>query len=241
MNEEKTIQEIKMENKSETNPEEPLKEKPKKKKGCLVAILIALGVILLFILVIVIRINIMNSASYRINQAKEFLEKGEYKDAITYANFAIDNDPTDEEKQEAEKIAKEAQQKNLKIRKNEIQSAIQITKLWYSDFDSVGGVELYINYINKSEKTIKYVDFGVTFYNAVGDPITSGTGISEINNCQDVGPFAPGEGRQGADWHWGKFYNSTINSVKLVRLTIEYTDGSKLEMNTPEEAQLAMY
>ena len=114
-------------------------------------------------------------------------------------------------------------------RQKEVEEArklIHVTKVAVSAPDSAGGVELYFNFINESDKTINYVYFSVTFYNAVGDIVNGKYNSGTINYCKDTGPFAKGEGRTGTWWHWGDFYNWDITSVKLVDLSIEYTDGT---------------
>lgn len=118
---------------------------------------------------------------------------------------------------------------NEQKRQAEIEDArklIRVTKVAVSAPDSAGGVELYFNYINNSDKVIKYVNFSVTFYNAVGDVVKGKYDQSSVNRCYDTGPFKKGEGRTGTWWHWGDFYNWDITSVKLVDLSIEYTDGT---------------
>lgn len=118
---------------------------------------------------------------------------------------------------------------NEQKRQAEIEDArklIRVTKVAVSAPDSAGGVELYFNYINNSDKVIKYVNFSVTFYNAVGDVVKGKYDQSTVNRCYDTGPFKKGEGRTGTWWHWGDYYNWDITSVKLVDLSIEYTDGT---------------
>ena len=117
-----------------------------------------------------------------------------------------------------------AQQAQKEI--EEARQLIRVTKVAVSAPDSAGGVELYFNYINNSDKVIKYVNFSVTFYNAVGDVVKGKYDQSTVNRCYDTGPFKKGEGRTGTWWHWGDFYNWDITSVKLVDLSIEYTDGT---------------
>lgn len=123
--------------------------------------------------------------------------------------------------QEADRKAQEAKKAAVEKARN----TIQISRLWISSHDSAGGVELYINYTNKSPKTIKYLTFGASFYNSVGDIIKTWR-VSQIEYCQDVGPFYTGQGRSGTQWYWGKYYDWSIQTVKLSYLQIEYTDGT---------------
>lgn len=118
----------------------------------------------------------------------------------------------------------------------EAKKLIRVTKVAVSAPDSAGGVELYFNYINNSDKVIKYVNFSVTFYNAVGDVVKGKYDQSTVNRCYDTGPFKKGEGRTGTWWHWGDFYNWDITSVKLVDLSIEYTDGTTVTLTKDQVA-----
>ena len=159
----------------------------------------------------------------------------ESKDAIFEAAQAFNAVPVnDREKVENRAVLTEAKETydalvNEQKRQAEIEDArklIRVTKVAVSAPDSAGGVELYFNYINNSDKVIKYVNFSVTFYNAVGDVVKGKYDQSTVNRCYDTGPFKKGEGRTGTWWHWGDFYNWDITSVKLVDLSIEYTDGT---------------
>lgn len=159
----------------------------------------------------------------------------ESKDAIFEAAQAFNSVPVnDREKVENRAVLTKATETydalvNEQKRQAEIEEArklIRITKVAVSAPDSAGGVELYFNYINNSDKVIKYVNFSVTFYNAVGDIVKGKYNQSTVNYCYDTGPFKKGEGRTGTWWHWGDYYNWDITSVKLVDLSIEYTDGT---------------
>lgn len=159
----------------------------------------------------------------------------ESKDAIFEAAQAFNAVPVDDrekvENRAALTKAKETYDAlvNEQKRQAEIEEArklIRVTKVAVSAPDSAGGVELYFNYINNSDKVIKYVNFSVTFYNAVGDIVKGKYNQGTVNYCYDTGPFKKGEGRTGTWWHWGDFYNWDITSVKLVDLSIEYTDGT---------------
>ena len=114
-------------------------------------------------------------------------------------------------------------------RQQEIEDAkklIRVTKVAVSSPDSAGGVMLYFNFVNNSDKTIKYLHFGVTFYNAVNDVVLPNYDKQAINYCQETGPYKKGEGLSGTNWYWGKYYSFDIKTVKLVYLEIDYADGT---------------
>lgn len=124
-------------------------------------------------------------------------------------------------------------------RQKEIEEAkniIRVTKVAVSAPDSVGGVELYFNFVNNSDKTIKYLHFGVTFYNAVNDVVLPNYNKQAINYCQETGPYKKGEGLNGTNWYWGKYYSFDIKTVKLVNLSIEYMDGTTITLSNDQIA-----
>jgi hypothetical protein len=144
----------------------------------------------------------------------------------------------DEDK--ARKVAEVEQQKQAEIDAKQaeidaLKASIKI-RAWNGTPDFLGGFYVYVNYTNLTEKTIKYANFEVAFYNAVGDQIENeyhiGGGMTE--GLSDTGPFGSGEGRSGTYWRWGTFYNSTISVTKLVSAKIEYTDGTFLNISSSE-------
>ncbi|WP_406534180.1 hypothetical protein [Methanobrevibacter sp.] len=73
------------------------------------------------------------------------------------------------------------------------QNSIKITNCSVSSPNSAGGVDVYIDFYNKSGKTIKYVYYQVQAYNAVDDPANCeirGTSISQ--RLQFTGPVDSG-------------------------------------------------
>ncbi len=128
----------------------------------------------------------------------------------------------------------------IQAKADAVKSSVRISKLWISKPDSAGGVSLYINFTNVSDKPIKYLNFGATFYNAVGDVVTCTIKRRTVNYCSYTGPVAPGSGHSGTGIYWGKFYNYDIKSVKLSALEVEYMDGSKVEFSN-DDLKLVQY
>ena len=110
-------------------------------------------------------------------------------------------------------------------------SLIHVTYVGLSSPDSAGGLELYFNFINEADRTIKYLKFGVTFYNRVNDIVTCNYKNDIINRCSFTGPTEKGQGLTGTYWHWGDYYNWDIDRVELVELSIEYVDGGVVNFN----------
>ena len=112
----------------------------------------------------------------------------------------------------------------------EARKIVRISRLWFN-MNSVGGAELHINFVNNSNKTIKYLTYGVKFYNGVGDLIKPDYERKEINYCQATGPFEKGQGFNDNWSYWGPYYNSTIKTVELVYVEIEYMDGTSKRLS----------
>lgn len=91
--------------------------------------------------------------------------------------------------------------------------------------NSAGGVDVFVKFINTSSKTIKYARFNVTPFNAVGDPVRSSIGRRGQARLAATGPYGPGA--HSESWYWpNTWYNSTIRSVRLDRVEIDFMDGS---------------
>jgi len=133
----------------------------------------------------------------------------------------------------AAKAAAEA----AKTIEEKVHSLIRITKLSCSSPNSAGGVGIDLLFKNMHpEKTIKYLEVTVKPKNAVGD-----TQYCEIRNyayytCEATGPYAPGKGLSASDnWWWpNAWYNSTIKTIELTGITIEYTDGTWTKLKSEE-------
>ena len=135
------------------------------------------------------------------------------------------------EAEEAEAAARAEEEREA--REQRLKDTIRVRRVWTSNPDSAGGVELYINFTNMSDKTIKYVRFGVKLYNAVGDVVECkyDNALFGVYYCKDTGPYEKGEGLSGTSWHWGDFYNWDIDHAELVSVEIEYMDGTETEID----------
>lgn len=89
--------------------------------------------------------------------------------------------------------------------------------------NSADGIEPSILISNNSDKTIKYVDFRLYFYNAVNDPVYwCGKSYSDLTI---VGPLKPWT----FSWYeWDPvFYSSVVYKMRIKTATVTYTDGTK--------------
>lgn len=124
-------------------------------------------------------------------------------------------------KEEEERIANE-EKKNAQDKAREI---IRITKLAKSEPNSAGGVDVFIGHTNMSDKTIKYITFTVTPYNAVGDKTYCTIRRESTVTLSDTGPYEKGQGIKGDyDWYWD------ISRIELDKIEIEYMDGNKVTL-----------
>lgn len=164
------------------------------------------------------------------SQLQAAYDGSDWKNVQTIAKKLISLYPESEEALTAQTYIDTAEQKLEQAAIDEARSIIRVTKLEISRHDSAGGVYVYFNFINNSDKVISYVNFGFSFYNAVGDLVQCEIAKDTVNRCYKTGPYAKGEGLQGYSWHWGKYYNGDIASVKLESLSVEYDDGSKVTL-----------
>ncbi len=113
-----------------------------------------------------------------------------------------------------------------------IKSSIKVTKIWTASPNSAGGVDLYINWKNVSNKIIKYAYFTVIPYNSVNDIVSCTIRhYSEFTAQADNGPYSQGQGTSGTGYYWeNAWYNYSIKSVKLKSVRIMYMDGTILDI-----------
>lgn len=90
---------------------------------------------------------------------------------------------------------------------------------------SYGWCDFSLNYTNKSDRTIKYLYWTGTFYNAVNDPVYCVYGESSSCTGEEVGPIAPNQ-NGGKKWD-NVICNQNARYVELTNITILYTDGLK--------------
>lgn len=108
-------------------------------------------------------------------------------------------------------------------------NTIEITRLKCSSPNSAGGVDVYFNFKNKSDKVIKYLTANVYFTNAVDDVVESEIGLGQrIFNLKCTGPIKPQESNSWNRYWDCVIYNSTAKQVHIKGIDIEYMDGSMI-------------
>ena len=95
----------------------------------------------------------------------------------------------------------------------------------FIEMNSADGIEPTLFIANNSGKSIKYVDFNATFYNAVGDKVRNDIGNSYSKALQIIGLIKPWT----MDYFkWDPvFYSPVVKRMYVKSATITYMDGSK--------------
>ena len=95
--------------------------------------------------------------------------------------------------------------------------------------NSVGGVDLHLNFINGSKKEIKYVYLSVYGVNRVNDVVKDEITNDIYTALQYTGPLKSGDANY--EDYWSAFmYNKSVKDVKIGAAIIEYMDGTKKEL-----------
>lgn len=133
----------------------------------------------------------------------------------------------------APKVSKDPAQE----RRTECANLISVSRVHVSEPDFVGGVDLSIEWKNKSDKTIKYITFTAIPYNDVGDAVRCTITSRSAYRGQITGPIEAGES-YGTNYAWkGAWYNNTITRACLDAVEIEYMDGTKVSFSGKDLAE----
>lgn len=90
--------------------------------------------------------------------------------------------------------------------------------------NSADGCDFTLAYSNESDKTIKYLTWYGTAYNAVDDPVYCTARMRKELSGKETGPIAPGA-IGGGSWEC-VIYNNTARYMVLSRIVIDYMDGT---------------
>lgn len=123
----------------------------------------------------------------------------------------------------------EIKKKELEAKLLKIEKEVSAKQLFFRDYDYVHGdygeLGMKFEIHNCWKKTIKYVEFTTTAYNAVGDVQKDRVGKSVVN-VRGIGPLESGE---SASWSFEDMYydrNNIIDWVKLTKITFIFMDGT---------------
>ena len=130
--------------------------------------------------------------------------------------------------------------KGLQIAKN-TGAKIVIDDYSPSAPNSAGGRDAIIYWTNTTNKTIKYILFHVTAYNAVGDVEVCSIKQKTSTSLQITGPIEHGKGGSGSfmgESRWSNvWYNWNIRRIRVTKIDIEFMDGTKTTLG-PDECHI---
>jgi len=185
-----------------------------------------------------------NGAARMLGEIQNAFNRKEYDNVISLTELLVQRHPGSAEvkeaailKDNASKILQDAakreaeekerqRQEALKSEKDKAREIIRVSRVFSSKPNSAGGVDFTIVWQNKSKKTIKYAYFTVEPYNAVGDVVQCSIGRDSRFTGMITGPINAGSWHgEGTYWE-NAWYNNTIRKVELVKVEIEYMDGT---------------
>lgn len=105
----------------------------------------------------------------------------------------------------------------------DMRNRLKVNTFWFS-LNSVGGIKLHFEAENISGKEIKYINFPIYLYNAVGDSIESDFGESKID-VEIVGVIHPKRDAKIDGDIIG--YCERVTKLVINNVTITYTDGTQ--------------
>lgn len=130
------------------------------------------------------------------------------------------------EKEKLKSLIQEANKNALLVKQELInrakkhKSPIAVTNASIYDINSAEGVSIYIDYINTSDKVIKYIDFELLPYNRVYDPLPAKTKIAQVVNF-----IKSNSGINHSAWDciW---YDSSLLFFEIISINVIYQDNS---------------
>ncbi|MDF2565877.1 MAG: hypothetical protein K0Q53_2281 [Massilibacillus sp.] len=180
---------------------------------------------------------------------KSLFEHKQYKELYSAADELSKQHPGSKEANEAqgyvaqaknEEAAQLAKQQEEEQKKKELaqrsnqdkaRSIIRVSKVSTDSPNSAGGVDLNIVWQNTSSKTVKYCYFTVVPYNSVNDAVSCTIRRSSEFTGKVTGPINPGQWNgENTSWECA-WYNNTIVRADLIKIKIEYTDGTTEQLS----------
>lgn len=102
-------------------------------------------------------------------------------------------------------------------------SSVDVSSRQYS-IDFVGGVDVIMNIKNKSDKTIKYIDFYTCFYDNFISPVYCEIRGTNTSNLHFVGPLNSGASTT-VTWE-NVIYNSQMSYYSFDQIVVTFLDGT---------------
>ena len=120
----------------------------------------------------------------------------------------------------------------------DVKNCVQMLKLKTGEPNSAGGVDLFIECKNTSDKTIKYAYFTCDLYNAVDDRVEDTISHSYSFTGKVTGPIEPGQIIGKGEYFQNAWWNNSGKYAKLTQIKIEYMDGTEIEIPQSRTAEL---
>ena len=107
---------------------------------------------------------------------------------------------------------------------------ILISESSLSEPNSAGGCDYTLVYMNRSSKTIKYLNWKGVIYNRVGDKVSCSIRDTYTFSGKDTGPYSPDEPFCGGTWDC-VIYNWSAYKMELTSIGIIYMDGTSFNVS----------
>ncbi|MCL2837551.1 MAG: hypothetical protein FWE04_00560 [Oscillospiraceae bacterium] len=162
-----------------------------------------------------------------------FPDSEEYKEARQIVDIVSERR---EEREESERIAREEREAEAaedaqRARAERLRGIVRVTDVRVSRPNSAGGVDLWVDWTNMSDRPIAYFDFTAVLYNAVGHRVNCDIGRTTNFRGRATGPFNRGQGNPRG-YHWrNAWWNNSGRSAILTEIRIEYMDGDRITIS----------
>lgn len=152
-------------------------------------------------------------------ERKAEIERLEAEKALWESKLKVEKEKLKSLIQEANKNALLIKQELINRAKKH-KSPIAVTNAAIYDINSADGVSIYIDYINTSDKVIKYIDFELLPYNRVYDPLPAKTKIAQVVNFIKSNSVI---NHSAWDCFW---YDSSLLYFEIKSINVIYQDNS---------------
>lgn len=111
---------------------------------------------------------------------------------------------------------------------------VAVTVLYPGAANYAGGVGVSMDFTNTSGRALKYMEFGLVPFNAVGDVVASSIGGRTLEVVQYTGPYQPGVSTDdfsvtfagGPVGFQNVWYNESIRCVEIQSARAVFMDGT---------------
>lgn len=116
--------------------------------------------------------------------------------------------------------------------KEKTNSPIVIMQSFPGRPNSADGVNYFFNFLNVSDKVLKYVIISASAYNRVDDKVPNKISGDFVEVCKITGPISAGKYYEGA--FENVWYNSTISYALIEKIEVIFMDNTSIVYDTRE-------